>query len=213
MSHPSNVSLSAAALLIAVFSLFPSPASKAASQGLPRAAFKSKARRSIVIQDPCSVLTPINFGQDTNAKLETADCRLNDGTYADFYSFYGFAGQQIAISLNSAAFDAYLYLTDGNVKLIAEDDDGGGGSNARLPPGSSFGSLPYTGIYIIVANSYDANETGDYTLKLSASSSVVTNASAASFSGALLAADSIVAAFSDNLATQTAQATTQPLPT
>ncbi len=225
MSHSLTVSLSAAALLIAVLLLFTAPATRAVGSG-PKpapanqfassdvnASGRSKAWRSMVLQDPCQRFTAINFAQDVNRKLETTDCRFPDGSFADLYAFSAVAGQQIAITLNSTAFDAYLFLADSNLNLVGEDDDGGGVTNARIPMGSGFFSLPATGNYIIAANSFGPNETGDYALRLNVSGRVVSNASAASFSGAVLASNSIVAAFGAGLATQTAQATTQPLPT
>jgi len=213
MSHSSKVSLSASALLITVLFLFPASVTRATGSNLSRASVRSKAWRSTVMQDPCATLRAINIGQEITAKLETTDCRFPDGSFADLYAFAGVAGQQIAISLNSAAFDAYLILADANANLIAEDDDGGGGTNARIPRGSGFISLPATGLYLIAANSLNANETGDYALKVSASGNVASNISAASFIGLQLAANSIVAAFGSGLATQTASSTTQPLPT
>jgi uncharacterized protein (TIGR03437 family) len=204
-----NVTLRVLALLIAVLFIFPTTVSKAKGSGPARA----KAWRSSVVQDPCSVVTLINFGQEISSKLEATDCDLGDGSFLDLYGFYGFAGQQISVSLNSSAFDAYLFLANDDFDVLDEDDDGGGGTNARIPTDTGFFTLPATGVYYIVANSFDPAQTGDYTVKLTASSGVVTNTSAASFSRAQQAANSIVAAFGDGLATQTAVASAQPLPT
>jgi uncharacterized protein (TIGR03437 family) len=223
MIHPLFSWSRAAVLLIAILLLFPASVSNvkgagvkgawAKGLGASRALARSKVWRPSVVQDPCSAVSPINVGQNVNGKLETTDCVLNDGSFADLYVFYGFAGEQISIALNSTAFDAYLFLADSNFNVIGEDDDGGGGSNARIPPGSGFVSLPATDTYFIVANSFDAGQVGDYTLQLSVSGNIVTSASAASFSSAQLAASSIVAAFSGGLATQTAVASGLPLPT
>src|SRR5262249_5341833 len=82
-----------------------------------------------------------------------------------------------------------------------------------IPANSGFISLPATGAYYIVANAFDPNTTGDYTLKLSAATGVVTNVSAASFDRLQQSPNSIVAAFGDGLATQTVVASSLPLPT
>ncbi|MCA1613414.1 MAG: DUF4214 domain-containing protein, partial [Acidobacteria bacterium] len=65
--------------------------------------------------------------------------------------------------------DPYLYLfgPDG-FTVIASNDDTVPGSdfNSRIPPGSNLGMLPATGTYYIIANSFAANTTGNYTITL-----------------------------------------------
>jgi uncharacterized protein (TIGR03437 family) len=174
----------------------------------------SVGKRSALSQDPCARLTAINFGVDVNGTLASGDCALDDGSFADLYSFSGTAGQQIAVSLSSTAFDTYLFLLDADQNVVEDDDDGGGGTNSRIPANSGFLTLPATGTYIIVANSFNAGETGAYTLRLNSSGAVaLANVSAASFSTNLFAPNSIIAAFGTGLATQTASATARPLPT
>ncbi len=116
----------------------------------------------------CTTSTPITVGQTITGQLSAGDCTLADGSFADRYSFSGTAGQQIAISLNSTAFDAFLGLLNANEVVIATDDDSGGGTNARIPA-SGFFSLPATGNYIILANSFAAGGIGSYTLSLTGS--------------------------------------------
>jgi hypothetical protein len=111
--------------------------------------------------------TPINFGQTVNGTLSTSDCPLGDGSYVDAYSFNGTAGQRISILMTSSAFDTYLYLLNPDGSALAIDDDGGGGSNSRIPSSSGFLTLPTTGSYTILANSFDAGATGNYSLTLS----------------------------------------------
>jgi hypothetical protein len=57
---------------------------------------------------------------------------------SDRYTFTGAAGQLVALSLNSTAFDPYLYLIGPDGAVLAEDDDGGDALNARIPAGSGF---------------------------------------------------------------------------
>lgn len=86
--------------------------------------------------------------------------QFEDGTFADFYTFYGVAGQEVTVHLESNDFDAYLILFD-DTDTVIEDDNSGGGTNAFIRY-----TLPYTGNYYVVANTYQAGELGEYTLTL-----------------------------------------------
>lgn len=108
--------------------------------------------------------TAIGIGQSVNGELATGDCRGRKGI-ADRYTFNAAAGQQIAISFSSSAFDAYLYLLDPGGGVIAEDDDSGEGLNSRIPSGGFF-TLPTTGTYTIEATSFSGGATGLYNLTL-----------------------------------------------
>jgi len=111
--------------------------------------------------------TAISFGQNVNGSLTTSDCIFTGTTrYVDVYNFSGTAGQQIAITMNSTAFDTYLYLLNSSNQIITEDDDGGGGTNSRIPPGTGFFTLPSTGTYTIWATSFSQGSTGTYSLNL-----------------------------------------------
>ena len=83
----------------------------------------------------------------------------------DAYSFSGTTGQRISILMTSSAFDTYLYLLNPDGSVLAINDDGGGVTNSRIPPGGSL-TLPTTGSYTILANSFDAGATGAYSLTL-----------------------------------------------
>lgn len=111
--------------------------------------------------DPCDTAVPINFGQTVNGQLSNTDCRLDDGTYADFYTFTANQGQIVDIRMNSSAFDTYLGLANESGTFVVEDDDGGGGTNSRI-----VATLPQTGLYIILANSVFPDSFGAYTLSL-----------------------------------------------
>ncbi|HEX8294193.1 MAG TPA: pre-peptidase C-terminal domain-containing protein, partial [Pyrinomonadaceae bacterium] len=111
--------------------------------------------------------TPIAVGQTVGGgALAAGDCMLPDETFYDLYTFEGTAGQQVSISMSSTAFDTFLYLAGTNGQIFAADDDGGGGSNSRIPAGSGVFTLPATGTYHILANSFSAGATGAYTLTL-----------------------------------------------
>jgi hypothetical protein len=132
--------------------------------------------------------TPISFPQTVTGTLTQADCKLPDGSSFDSYTFNGTAGQQIVITMKSANYsstdpttlDPYLFLmrpgettisVDPNITI--QDDDSAGVPDALIPSTDpdlitpSFnGTLPTTGTYTIIANSFDAGETGGYTLSL-----------------------------------------------
>ncbi len=126
---------------------------------------------SLTIEDGGQCPTaPITTGQTINNSLNLGECALPDETLVDFYTFNGTAGQEVAISLSSPAFDAFLFLNGPAGTVVAENDDGGGGTvDSRIPAGSGFFTLPATGTYTILANTFPpgrAPPTGNYTLSL-----------------------------------------------
>ncbi len=139
-----------------------SPAKKSSIEQIAR----DRKSGNLAAVDPCVTATPITVGQTINNSLSAAtDCLLADGTLIDFYSFNGTAGQPISISENSNAFDTYLYLLDDAGNVIDENDDSGVTTDSRVPIDGGVGTLPYTGTYIIGANSFDPS-TGAYSITL-----------------------------------------------
>ncbi len=114
--------------------------------------------------------TSISIGQTINGALSNTDCQLSDNSRFDSYSFNGTAGQTISISLTSSVFDTYLHLLRPDGTLLVDDDDGGDGLNSRIPAESGTLTLPVTGTYKILANSFSPNVTGSYSLTLQGSS-------------------------------------------
>jgi hypothetical protein len=121
--------------------------------------------------------TAINIGQTVNGTLATSDCRLPaDGSFLDQYTFSGTQGQQIAITMTSAApagVDPFLFLFSAQGVDLIDDDNSGGGTAARIPGPTGFFTLPATGTYTIYANSAQASQTGGYTLSLTSSSATL----------------------------------------
>ncbi len=100
-------------------------------------------------------------GSTTNDELTTAgSCVLSDGSYVDFYSFDGTAGQQVTISM-SATYDTFLFLLDPTSTTATTDHGGGGGNTSRI-----VFTLTSTGTWIIAANSFSPAVVGAYTLGL-----------------------------------------------
>jgi hypothetical protein len=99
------------------------------------------------------------------AQLTTADCLLFDGSYYDVFRLSGTEGQTVTISLSSGAFDTFLFLLDPDGNSFAQNDDfPGGGTNSRLVV-----TLPSTGEWTVIANSFSPDQFGSYTLSLSCS--------------------------------------------
>lgn len=98
-----------------------------------------------------------------SGELQAGDSTLpNDGSLFDIYSFEGEAGQTVTITLESEEFDTYVILIDADGSAVAQNDDASeGNTNSHL----RF-SLPYTGQYQIIVNSYDKTGLGRYTLSV-----------------------------------------------
>jgi hypothetical protein len=101
----------------------------------------------------------VTRGQIVSGRLTMSDPRLNDGSVYHAYTYVGTAGETIVIEVISSDFDAYAIIQDGNGNNLAQDDDSGEGLNARL-----VFTLPYTGTYRIIANTYRQGAYGLYTL-------------------------------------------------
>ncbi|MDM3856446.1 MAG: serine protease [Aphanizomenon gracile PMC649.10] len=84
------------------------------------------------------------------------------------YIFSGKAGQTVVIEMDSQKINPFLTLSQviesdagKEIEKIAENDDKGAGNfNARI-----VATLPADGIYLIVANSSERGETGNYSLR------------------------------------------------
>lgn len=109
----------------------------------------------------CNHRSAISCNATVSGALSTADCVAPDGSFYDFWEFSGTSGQSVTITMTSSAIDTYLVLLDPFNSAVAQDDDSGGGTNSQL----TF-TLNATGTWIIVANSLDADEFGNYNLSL-----------------------------------------------
>jgi serine protease Do len=84
------------------------------------------------------------------------------------YIFSGKAGQTVVIEMDSQKINPFLTLSQviesdagKEIEKIAENDDKGAGNfNARI-----VATLPADGIYLIIANSSERGETGNYSLR------------------------------------------------
>ena len=101
--------------------------------------------------------------QSVTGTLVAGDFQFTDGEYYDVYHLEGAAGN-VTVSLASPDFDTYL-MVGTETGATAEDDDSGAGLNSML-------AFPAQGntTYIVVVTSFDAGETGQYTLTVDSGS-------------------------------------------
>jgi serine protease Do len=95
-------------------------------------------------------------------QLSPSDNRLTDNSLYDEYWFEGRAGQRVLIRLSSSDFDTYLILFDSNGERLAENDDlANGNTNSEIVL-----TLPQSGRYHVIVNSYDDTGRGSYALTI-----------------------------------------------
>jgi len=98
-------------------------------------------------------------GQMVTGRLTLNDARLADNSLYQAWAYYGTAGETITLDVVSGEFDAYAVIQDASGNVLARDDDSGDDTNARITY-----TLPYTGQYRLIANTYRPGAVGTYTL-------------------------------------------------
>lgn len=93
--------------------------------------------------------------------LDPDDCILDDDTPIDLFCLELPKQSRVTVTLESTAFDAFLWLYDGSCFALSSDDDGGGDTDSRL-----VADLP-AGTYFLGANSFDPDAEGAYELRAS----------------------------------------------
>ncbi|MFB2875972.1 S1C family serine protease [Floridanema aerugineum] len=83
-----------------------------------------------------------------------------DNSFFKAYRFQGRAGQQVTIDMVSREINPFLILVAPNGRTLAQDYNSGGNRNARIVT-----SLPLSGTYLLIANSYRAGEVGSFDLR------------------------------------------------
>jgi hypothetical protein len=101
----------------------------------------------------------IKLGKQATGTLNDQDPKLRGRGPYQMWKLRGKRGQRIMIDMASSSFDTYLMLRTAEGILLARDDDGGDGNNARIRT-----ILPRSGTYSIVATSFGAGASGDYSL-------------------------------------------------
>lgn len=106
-------------------------------------------------------------------QLNAGDAQLDAGEYIDRWTLSGTPGARYVARLNTSDFDAYLLVRGDGLEEDNDDDQTGRGStNSRI----EF-VMPDTGTVRVSATSYQANETGAYTLMLEEAGGAVRSAS------------------------------------
>ncbi|MGB3136024.1 MAG: trypsin-like peptidase domain-containing protein [Nodosilinea sp.] len=105
----------------------------------------------------------IALGATVQGQLNDTSNMLPDGSFYNPYRFEGRAGQTVTIDMSSGEVDPYLILlAPDRDDFSIQDDDSGGSLNARIST-----RLPYTGSYLVLANTVSPGEAGGYQLRLS----------------------------------------------
>ena len=121
-------------------------------------------------KEPTVATIPLN-SQVINGSLAEGDPIRNNGSFVKQYQFQGRAGQKVVIEMTSQKINSFLSLCQVSesfegkeCKEIAENDDRGPGDfNAQIET-----TLPVDGLYFIVASASERGETGNYSLRATA---------------------------------------------
>ncbi len=104
-------------------------------------------------------------GVPLRSALVVGDSTLSDGSYFHAYALEATAGSTLRASLESSAFDTFLYLyriEGDSLVRVTFDDDTGEDTNSLIE-----WSVDTTGSYILVANALSRDSHGAYTLTVS----------------------------------------------
>ncbi|MEB3210138.1 MAG: trypsin-like peptidase domain-containing protein [Leptolyngbyaceae bacterium] len=87
----------------------------------------------------------------------------SDGSLYQVHDFFGEAGQQVTVVLESNEFDTYLILVGPNEQVIEQNDDVSPNNlNSAITV-----TLPVSGMYQAIANAYDSTGRGRYSIRVS----------------------------------------------
>jgi hypothetical protein len=159
----------------------------------PREAVLDVAGKTILVRQaasPSCVAVQLSPGQTVAGALASTDCRASQPGHpyspTDLYTFTARAGQRVRIEMLAAdrasnydglppgqkppapALDTLLYLFGPNGTVIAGNDDRSSNphdTDSVIADAGGFFKLPATGVYTIVATSFDNYDNGDYTLR------------------------------------------------
>lgn len=122
----------------------------------------------IEVVDVCSTVLSgtLSVGGSATGELDTTDCRLSDGTYIDGYRLSVQATSDVQIDMTSSEFDTFLLLvvedTDSLPLVAFNDDIDDNNTDSRLVATLEAGRR-----YHVLANGFDSNQLGTYTLTVS----------------------------------------------
>ncbi|MGC1525593.1 MAG: CHAT domain-containing protein [Phormidesmis sp.] len=93
--------------------------------------------------------------------LESGDAALPNGNLHDEYTFAGRAGQSVIVTVESEAFNAFLFWVDDNGQPLAENDDWNESRNSTIGY-----ELPENGRYRVWVSVHEQSGQGDYALSV-----------------------------------------------
>ena len=103
----------------------------------------------------------ISVGDSESGSLTTSDPEDEDGFFFDFFALGTESDGEVTIDLNPSGFDAVLVLFDSDLNLVDVSDD------PEDPDATeSITTDLDEGCYVIFITSFDAGETGSYTLSV-----------------------------------------------
>lgn len=97
--------------------------------------------------------------QTIRGTLTASDRLLEDGRRFDEHTTQVAGGGRLVVDLRSTAFDPYLYIESPSGETLSNDDWSGSRSHSRIEIDD-----PAPGTWTVAVTSYDAGETGAYTL-------------------------------------------------
>ncbi len=102
--------------------------------------------------------------QTFSGRLEKGDDTLETGEYFDAHSIEVQSGQHVIVDMRSSDFDTYVGLGPPSDETIENDDYEGDTHRSRVEVDAT-----ESGTWIIIATSYEAGETGAYTVTVTIS--------------------------------------------
>jgi hypothetical protein len=129
----------------------------------PLAAQQSTQTIAALLQRPADATRELAAGTTKSGALTDASPMLSDSSRAELWYFRGTAGQRVTVRLRSDDFDTFVHVGKQGAEEPAiqndDADDDGVNSAAEL-------TLPSDGVYVIIANAFDASGRGAYSVAL-----------------------------------------------
>jgi len=120
-----------------------------------------------------AVPIPANGSPVNGSISRDSNVLSSDNSFYNIHSFEGRRGQQIEVEMNSQQFVPYLFILNPDRQVLAQADTTPTNDRTiRLRA-----TLPSDGTYLILANTSQEGETGNYTLRASLNGSAANNPS------------------------------------
>lgn len=127
----------------------------------PLAAQQRLYEPSAVLSLPADAARMIASGETKRGELRATDDFLSDSSHFGRWYFSGRRGERVTVTQRSGSFDTYLFLGKQGAAEIAEQNDDAEETNSEIAY-----TLPDDGVYVIIAGSFEAQATGEYSISL-----------------------------------------------